>query len=175
LYGGIHCDNSIWAYIVHWLDYSHRLSPSTPSLFHLKLFQDVSLVYFIYEVHQPYSLSLISFVHPAPSHKYLPHTVSILQFCLSLLVSKSMFKRVSQCIPTISILHFGPFNPFLYTPLPLFFYPPFFNSFQYISLYCLPTQMLCFTRLLTLCHSPFLSLLPRVPWSSSTITNMFYQ
>jgi hypothetical protein len=47
------------------------LNPSTP---HIKQLQDVSLFYFtyIYEVHQPYSLTFISFVHPPASHKYPP-------------------------------------------------------------------------------------------------------
>jgi hypothetical protein len=37
---------------------------------------------------------------------------SVLQSCLSLLISKSMFKEASQCIPTVIILYFCPFNPF---------------------------------------------------------------
>jgi hypothetical protein len=28
-----------------------------------------------------------------------------------------MFKGVSQCVPTVDILYFGPFNPFHYSPL----------------------------------------------------------
>jgi hypothetical protein len=39
------------------------------------------------------------------------------------------------------------------TPLPLL---PFFNSFQYTSLYPLPSQILCFMILLMLYHSLFL-------------------
>jgi hypothetical protein len=31
-----------------------------------------------------------------------------------------MFEGVSQCIPVVDILYFGPFNPFHYTPLPLY-------------------------------------------------------
>jgi hypothetical protein len=58
----------------------------------------------------------------------------------------------------------------LYPPPP----SPFFNSFQYTSSYPLPSQMSCFMILLMLCHSLFLSLFPRVPWSSSIVTNMFY-
>jgi hypothetical protein len=50
----------------------------------------------------------------------------------------------------------------------------FFSSFQDISLYPLPSQMLCFMILLMLCHSLFLSLLLQVPQSRSTIINMFY-
>jgi hypothetical protein len=37
-----------------------------------------------------------------------------------------------------------------------------------------PSQVLYFMIRLTLCHSLFLSLFPRVLWSSSTVTNMFY-
>jgi hypothetical protein len=38
------------------------------------------------------------------------HTVPILQSCLLLLISKLMFKGVSQCIPAVSILSFGLVN-----------------------------------------------------------------
>jgi hypothetical protein len=69
-----------------------------------------------------------------------------------------MLKGVSQCIPTVIILYFGLFNPFhwsvLYTP------PPFFNSFQCLSLYPPPSQMLCITILLMLYRSLFPSSFP---------------
>jgi hypothetical protein len=87
-----------------------------------------------------------------------------------------MFKGVFQCIPSVGILYFDPFNPFHYFPLPLYC-PPFFNSFQYKSLYPLFSQMLCFMTVLIvlmLYHCLFLSLFPRVLQGSSTITNMFY-
>jgi hypothetical protein len=70
-----------------------------------------------------------------------PNTVPILQSCLSLLTFKSVFKGVSQNIPIVSILFFHTFNPFHYSPLLLYFQPSFFNSFQYTSLYPLPSQM----------------------------------
>jgi hypothetical protein len=45
---------------------------------------------------------------PAASHKYLPpHTVPILQSCLSLLIPKSMFKGVSQHTAAERILYFS--------------------------------------------------------------------
>jgi hypothetical protein len=40
----------------------------------------------------------------SPFHKNPTITAPILQTCLSLLISKLMFKEVSQCIPTESIL-----------------------------------------------------------------------
>jgi hypothetical protein len=46
---------------------------------------------------------------------------------------------------TMCILFFGPFNPFHYSPLHLYLPPSIFNSFQYISLYLLPSQILCFS------------------------------
>jgi hypothetical protein len=55
-----------------------------------------------------------------------------------------------------------------------------FTSHPYLSTtfkthpYSLYLHILCFTIFLMLCHSLFLSLFPRVPWSSFTITNMFY-
>jgi hypothetical protein len=81
-----------------------------------------------------------------------------------------MLKGISQCISTVSVLYFGPFNPFHCTPLPLTSYPPFYNHFQYISLYPPTPQMLWLTILLMLHHSLFLSFLPQVLYYSSTIT-----
>jgi hypothetical protein len=91
--------------------------------------------------------------------------MSTLQSHLSLLIPT--FKGVSQCIPlwahfplvstTLSIT-------LLYISLP----PPLFNSFQYMSWYPLPAQMLYISILLILCHSLLLSLIPQVPWGSST-------
>jgi hypothetical protein len=76
---------------------------------------------------------------PAPPTSTPPHTVPILQYYLS----KLMFKRVSQCILAVSILYFGQFSPFYCSPLALPSHPPFFNSFQYISLYPLPSYCQC--------------------------------
>jgi hypothetical protein len=118
--GGIHCDNSKQAYIVHRLDH-----PPSPNLLSTPL-KTITRVSLFYEVHQPYSLTLIFFVHPPTSTP--SHTVPILQSCLSLLIAKLMFKGVSQCIPTVSILYFGPFNPFHYTLLPLYFPRPIFQQ-----------------------------------------------
>jgi hypothetical protein len=42
-----------------------------------------------------------------------------------------MFKGVSQCMPSVGVLYFGPFSPFHYSPFTS--HPPFFKSFQYIS------------------------------------------
>jgi hypothetical protein len=41
LYGGIRTDNSGYIYIVHYLYCPHHLSPSDPSLPHLKQLQEV--------------------------------------------------------------------------------------------------------------------------------------
>jgi hypothetical protein len=60
-----------------------------------------------------------------------------------------MFKGVSWCIRTVSILYFGQFNSFPY-PFPL---TPIFQCYQYISLYPLPSQILYIMILLTLYHS----------------------
>jgi hypothetical protein len=119
-----------------------------------------SIFYKYYEVHQLYSLTLIFFVQILFAQELPSHTVPILQSCLSLLIFKSMFKGVSQCIPAMSTLYFGSFSPFHYSSLHLFLPLPLFNSFQYTSLYPPPSQMLCFTILLVFCHSLFLSLFP---------------
>jgi hypothetical protein len=57
--------------------------------------------------------------------------------CLSLQNTKSMFKRVSQCIPAVNMLYFGQCN----SPLPLPSNPPLSDSFQYITFYHLLAQM----------------------------------
>jgi hypothetical protein len=41
-----------------------------------------------------------------------------------------MFKGISQCMPTLGIHYFGPFNPFHYSPLPLYFPPRFSTAFS---------------------------------------------
>jgi hypothetical protein len=104
-------------------------------------------------LHSPFPLPL---VHPT-------HTVPNLQSCLSLLIFKLIYDGVSQCIPTVGILYFGLLNPFHYSPLSLYLLLPIFNSFQYTTLYPLPSQMLCLTILLMLYYSLFLSLFPQVP------------
>jgi hypothetical protein len=74
-------------------------------------------------------------------------TVLIFQSWFSLLIFKLMFNGVSQYMPTVGILSFGPFNPFHYSSLPFYLPPhsiPFFNSFQNTSLHPLPSHlMLC--------------------------------
>jgi hypothetical protein len=80
-----------------------------------------------------------------------------------------MFKGVSQCFLTVGVLWSIQPLSYLFTSQ-----PPFFNRFQYTSLYPLPSQMLCFIILQMLYHSLFLSLVPWVPKSRTTVTNMFY-
>jgi hypothetical protein len=63
-------------------------------------------------------LNLLS--SPFLAHTSITDTIPILQSSLPLLISKSMFKGVSQCVPTVSILYFGPFNPFHWSLLPLY-------------------------------------------------------
>jgi hypothetical protein len=80
---------------------------------------------------QPYTLTLISFSYLSPSPS-TPCTVPILQFCLSLLIFKSMFKGVSHCIFAVGILYCGLFNPFHYSSLPLYLPSP---TFQQLSVH----------------------------------------
>jgi hypothetical protein len=114
-----------------------------------------------------------SFTLPPPTSTP-PNTVPILQSYISLLIFKLMFKGVSQWIPTVGILYFCSFNSFHYSPLPRYLPLPIFNSFQYISLYNLIYST--FTDVMfydiTVSIILFLSLLPQVPQSNSTITNM---
>jgi hypothetical protein len=52
---------------------------------------------------------------------------------LSFFITKSIFKGVSWCIPTVHILYFGQFNSFHYSPLP--FSPTSYYSTAF-STYC---------------------------------------
>jgi hypothetical protein len=68
-----------------------------------------------------------------------PHTVPILQSCLLLLlIFKSIFQGVSQCVPTVSLLYFGPLDLFHCSPLPFASHPQYFNRFHrcYVLWYC---------------------------------------
>jgi hypothetical protein len=67
---------------------------------------------------------------PSPSLLPLvpPHTAPILQSWFSLLIFKLMLKGVSQCMSTVGVLYFGLFNPFHYSPLPLYLPPPIFQQ-----------------------------------------------
>jgi hypothetical protein len=113
----------------------------------------------MYEVHPPYTLTLISFINPPPPFRFPLYT----QFCPSFLVFKLMFEGVSQCVPAVGILYFGPFNPFHYSPLPLYLPPPIFQQLSRHMLISSAFMMLSFMILLMFYHSPFLSLLPQVP------------
>jgi hypothetical protein len=126
---------------------------SIPSLPHLKQLHEVSSSYFVYVygTHQPYSLTLISSIHPPTSTS--PCTESIFQSCLSLLIPNSVFKGVSRCVPAVSVLSFGPFNPFHYSPLNP--YLPF-PIIQQLSVYLI---LSCTCRCNVDYHSLFLLLL----------------
>jgi hypothetical protein len=122
--------------------------PSTPKargfiiVFHICIWSPSPIFPHLHLLH---SLPSISISLPPNAH-----TVPILQSCLLLLISKSAFQGVSQCSPTVSTLYFGQFNPLCSSPFPLLSHPRLFNSFQYISLYPPPAQMLCISILLTI-------------------------
>jgi hypothetical protein len=58
-----------------------------------------------------------------------PPTVPILQFCISLLILKSMFKGVSWCIPAVGILYFDS-TPSIALPYPFSSHPLFSIAFS---------------------------------------------
>jgi hypothetical protein len=77
---------------------------------------------------------------------------------------KLIFRGASQCIPNVGILRFGPFKPYHYSPLPLYLLPPIFNSFQYPSLYLLPSYLMLYSVTDALSFSfPFLEFHRVVP------------
>jgi hypothetical protein len=148
------------------------LKPLSPS--HLKQLREVSQFCFtyVYEVHQPYPITLISFLHPSPPTRTPPPHVPILQSCLLLLIFKLVFTGVSQCIPLW--VCFTLIRSTLSIPLPHPFtsHPPFFSSVQYTCLRPLPSHLMV-RILLTFYHSlfPFPLFLSSVEYS--TVTNVF--
>jgi hypothetical protein len=88
------------------------------------------------------------------SHKYSP--ICTYFIVLSFIINtKLMFKGDSQGIHAEGLLYFGLFNPFHGSLLPLLSHTHFFNSFQYLSLYSLPSKILCFMILLMLLSFSF--------------------
>jgi hypothetical protein len=74
--------------------------------------------------HTPYP----SFLHHQhPTHNPL-YTLNLFYSPDFLLIFKLMFKGVSQCMPAVGVLYFGPFNPFHYSPLPLYLPSPIFQQ-----------------------------------------------
>jgi hypothetical protein len=74
-----------------------------------------------------------------------------------------MFKGISQCVPTVSVLYFGPLNPFLFSPFPLCFPPLFFNHNLYLLIFSL------ISWLSSLIHSVVLVYFLRIHWSLKKI------
>jgi hypothetical protein len=94
-------------------------------LFHISIWSPSTIHTHLNLLHSPrHSLKYPTHIHPVP----------ILQSCLLLLIFKLTFKGISQCIPTMRIFYFGPFNPFHYTSLPLYLPPPItaFSAHPYI-------------------------------------------
>jgi hypothetical protein len=76
----------------------------------------------------------LNLLHSLPSHLY-PLTqctcLTVLYFMSNIWVD---VHGVSQCIPTVGILYFDSFNPFHYSPLPLYLLP---LHFEQLSIYIL--------------------------------------
>jgi hypothetical protein len=157
---GIQTDNSIWLilYISYIISLNLFLTPFKAIargflvLFHIGIWSLSTIYHHLNLLCSPFPLPLVCSLH-----------CTYLQSCLSLLIFKLMSRGVSQHFPTLGILYFGPFNPFHYSPLPIYLPSPCFNSFQYTSLYPLPSQMLYSTILVMIYHSLFVSLFPWVP------------
>jgi hypothetical protein len=93
-----------------------------------------------------------------------PHTL------YAIFNSKVKVQRGFSTFPAVSVLYFGAFNPFHYSPLPL---PPH-PIIQQLSV--LIVKSFTFTDVMhfNIVDSLFLSFLLWVPQSRSTLTNMFY-
>jgi hypothetical protein len=160
--------HSLWQFriglyctLVRWPPLS--LALRCPSLPYFKQLQEVSLFCFIIVIWSPPTifphLNLIHSPSPLPQVPHSTHTVLVLQSCLSLLISMSMFKEVSPCIPAVIILYFGLFNPFLYSPLSLASHP----SFQQLSIPIVITSIFTDVVLSYCWHSIFLFYFPSFP------------
>jgi hypothetical protein len=92
----------------------------------------VSLFYFIsvHEVYQPYTLTLISFIHPLPQVPSLHTTYfTILSFIMNILSQCSKwFLNVSFLWVYFTLICS---TSSITLPSPFTSHPPFFNSFQY--------------------------------------------
>jgi hypothetical protein len=90
---------------------SHHHPPTTVIPPHLKQLQKVPSFYFmyVYEAHQPYSLTFIPSIRPLPPPPVPP--ILYLFYSPFILNSKSMFKVISRHISAVSILNFDQFNP----------------------------------------------------------------
>jgi hypothetical protein len=99
-----------------------------------------------------------------------PHPIYYTYFMVPSFIinSKSVFKGISRCIPSVSILYFDQFNPFHYSPLPLPSHSLVSISFRYISLHPLPSQMLYISILLMLCHSLLMGVVWEKNWEKKT-------
>jgi hypothetical protein len=172
----IHCMDSLWQFWValhaHWLNWHDHPLPQKPLNVPVKVIAGGFIIIFHTWIkhNKPCFLSFI-FFHPPSSQQYAPYAIIILHSCPSLLVPKSVFNLFSWCIPDINLLwSVQPLSLLSLAPS----LPPLFISFKY-------THILTFSAftpyvssvVLMLCHSLFLSLLPRLWQSISTITNMF--
>jgi hypothetical protein len=124
--------------LANQLDCPYPLSLSTPPRstwsnckrfhcsFRIRIWSPSTIFPHLHRLHSP------SLLPQGPPH-YTSFTILSL-----LLIPKSMVKGVSQCIPAMSILYFGQFNPFLCSPLPLPSHPTIFstafNTYCYILL-----------------------------------------
>jgi hypothetical protein len=91
--------NSLWQFwkALHCLDHPHHPTPHKPLPDPIKANARGCILFHIhiYETHQRYPLTFIS-IHPLPLLQVTPHTVPILQSCLSLLIPKQnsmIFKK----------------------------------------------------------------------------------
>jgi hypothetical protein len=119
-YNLLYRGDSLWQFTigshVHWFDHPTVSSPSTPSMPRIKQLQEVALFSFIYQAHQPFFLTLVSLVHPSVSHTYSPTHCTCFTVLSYLLLSKSVFKGVTHCIPTL--VHSTPSISLSYPLLP---------------------------------------------------------
>jgi hypothetical protein len=157
--GGIHCDISEHAYIVHWLGLPlPSLSLIPPYLKQLKKISFLHLMYvkYINNSHPPLS-PLFTLLPSTSTHPFTGH---ILQSCLSFLIPKSVFKGVTLCISAVNVLYFGQFKFLYYSPFSLLSRPPIVQQLSvYVSSTCIDAMNF---DLLMIILFPFPSSLSRI-------------
>jgi hypothetical protein len=95
-------------------------------LFHVCIQSPSTIFPHLHLLHSPSSLP------QAPPHTRCAYFI-VLSFFIN---SKSMFKRVSWCIPAVNILYFGLFSHFCYSSLPFPSYP----HIQQLSVYIMSSS-----------------------------------
>jgi hypothetical protein len=150
----------------------HSLTPSSPSQSIHKRFlfwlshKDMESIHHTPSPWSPSFTLLPPRRSPPSSTPPHPHTYCPLCIAASFLIP--LYVDVSRCFPPSVLFNLVPSNPSVALPFPFLLSTPHFQ--QLLSLAC---PGVCFQILVNLHQPLFLLLLPRVPCSNCTFTNVF--